>query len=191
MGVERTAAIDASPEPDILTSPEMLAASGELDLKAGGPYVPTKRLSPSEVVVDEMTAGARRRSIYLQHRRTQIPNVLKAFDAPSIVFNCTRRDTTTGPLQSLNLLNSEFARARAKATAARIEREAGKGAGARIVRAFLLTFGRSPVADELSAARAFINEQPAKYAGQKDASQKAWADFCQMLMASNSFLYVE
>jgi len=169
----------------------MLASSGELDLKEGGPYVVTKRLNPSEVVVDEKAAGALRRSVYLQQRRTQIPNVLKVFDAPSIVFNCTRRDTTTGPLQSLNLLNSEFTRARARALAARIKHDAGDGPDARITRAFQCVFGRSPSDEEQVAARAFLKEQPAKYAGQEDANQKSWADFCQMLLASNTFLYVE
>ena len=169
----------------------MLAASGELDLKEGGPYVATKRLNPSEVVVDEKTAGARRRSVYLQQRRTQIPNVLEVFDAPSIVFNCTRRDTTTSPLQSLNLLNSEFTHARARALAARIKHDADDGPDARITRAFQYVFGRLPSDEEQVAARAFLKEQPAKYAGQEDANQKSWADFCQMLLASNAFLYVE
>ena len=169
----------------------MLAASGELDLKEGGPYVATKRLNPSEVVVDEKAAGALRRSVYLQQRRTQIPNVLKVFDAPSIVFNCTRRDTTTGPLQSLNLLNSEFTRARARALAARIKHDADDGPDARVTRAFQCVFGRLPSGEEQVAARTFLKEQPAKYAGQEDANQKSWVDFCQMLLASNSFLYVE
>jgi hypothetical protein len=169
----------------------MLAASGELDLKAGGPYVPTKRLDPSEVVVDEKTSGALRRSIFLQHRRMQIPNILQAFDAPSIVFNCTSRDITTSPLQSLNLLNSPFARARARAMAARLDREAGKGPNARIAHAFHVAVGRAPATGELTTARAFIKAQPAKYAEQKGIDQKVWADFCQMLLASNVFLYVE
>ena len=169
----------------------MLVASGELDLKAGGPYVPTRRLSPSEVVVEEKTSGAWRRSVYLQHRRTQIPNILQAFNAPAIVFNCTRRDTTTGPLQSLSLLNSSFARNRARAMAARLEKEVGPKVETRIGLAFQLAWGRTPSIEVRTAARKFITEQPAKYAGQKDAGPKAWADFCQMLLASNGFLYVE
>ena len=48
----------------------MLAASGELDERQGGPYVPTKRNDSGEVVVEESTAGATRRSVYLQQRRT-------------------------------------------------------------------------------------------------------------------------
>jgi hypothetical protein len=169
----------------------MLAASGELDLRAGGPYVPTKRLNASEVIVDEESDGAWRRSVYLQQRRTQIPNMLQVFDAPSIVFNCTRRDSTTVPLQSLSLLNSDFCRNRAKALADRVLREADETTEARVARAFLLTLGRAATDDELRASKAFLEQQPTQYPGQEDADDRARTDFCQMLLASNSFLYVE
>ena len=64
---------------------------------------------------------------------------------------------------------------------------------ARIDRAFLLTVGRAPDDPEREAARRFLQVQPARYPGlaPADASRRAWADFCQMLLASNAFLYVE
>jgi len=169
----------------------MLAAAGELDPRMGGPYVPTKRTGVGEVVVDESVAGARRRSVYLQARRTQITSLLETFDAPSVVFNCTRRNTTTIPLQSLSQLNSDFARRRAKALAARLDREAGTKTAARIERAFLLTAGRSPARTERAAAEDFLNNQPGRYPGAGDAAEGAWIDFCQALLSSNAFLYVE
>src|SRR5206468_1962069 len=43
----------------------MLLISGELDLKSGGPYVPSKRNNEGSVEIEEKTAGARRRSVYL------------------------------------------------------------------------------------------------------------------------------
>jgi hypothetical protein len=43
----------------------------------------------------------------------------------------------------------------------------------------------------LDVARKFLDEQEREYAGQSDARQRAWVDFCQMLLASNEFLYVE
>ena len=144
----------------------MLAASGELDDRQGGPYVPTHRTESGEVVVDESTAGATRRSVYLQQRRTQITSLLEVFDAPSIVTTCTRRLSSTIPLQSLSLLNSDFVVARAQKLAERLERDckcdvAGQAdADARITRAFLLTTGRAPDQDERDAARRFL-ETPA------------------------------
>ena len=73
----------------------MLAASGELDERPGGPYVPTDRTDSGEVAVDESAPGATRRSVYLQQHRTQLASLLEVFDAPSIVTTCTRRQPST------------------------------------------------------------------------------------------------
>ena len=169
----------------------MLSISGELDPQAGGPYVPTKRTAEGDVIVDEADVGARRRSVYLQQRRTDVASLLEVFDAPSIVVNCTQRMPTTQPLQSLGLLNSRFARLRAAAFAKRIALEAGDETAARIERAFLIAYGRPPAPAERIAATSFIAAQPAEYPGQADAVEKSWTDFCNMLLASNAFLYVE
>ncbi|MBL9122662.1 MAG: DUF1553 domain-containing protein, partial [Planctomycetaceae bacterium] len=162
----------------------MLAASGELETTLGGPYVPTKRLPDGNVVVDEKTPGAARRSIYLQQRRTQILSFLEVFDAPAVVTNCTRRATSTIPLQSLSLLNSEFTITRSRAMAARIAREAGADRSARIDLALLLCAGRSPSAVERTAVEQFLSAAATE-------QDDAWASCCQMLLASNPFLYLE
>jgi hypothetical protein len=169
----------------------MLAVSGELDTRLGGPYVPTHRLAEGNVEVEDNSPGARRRSVYLQQRRTQVATLLELFDAPAVVGNCTYRNTSTLPSQSLALLNSTFARARARAFAARLEREAGSGEVERIQLAFRLAQGRNPTADERNAARRFLAAQTALYASRQDPSRQAWADLCQMVFASNAFLYVE
>ena len=177
----------------------MLAVSGELDDRQGGRYVPTHRTESGEVVADESSAGATRRSVYLQQRRTQIASMLDVFDAPSIVTTCTHRLASTIPLQSLSLLNAGFVVARAQKLAERLERDcncvaAGQaGDDARITRAFLLTTGRAPYGDERGPARRFLDSQPSRYPGrsESDARRHALTDFCQMLLASNAFLYVE
>ena len=173
----------------------MLAISGELDARQTGPYVPTSRDSQGDVVVAESVEGARRRSLYLQQRRTQVPGLLEVFDAPSIVASCTFRPSTTIPLQSLKLLNSEFARLRSAAFARRVL-HASPDTRERVRIAFELANGRPPKAPELTSAQRFLAEQTAEYgaaAPAADASpeQRAWTDFCQMLLASNAFLYVE
>ncbi|HEX3450309.1 MAG TPA: PSD1 and planctomycete cytochrome C domain-containing protein, partial [Isosphaeraceae bacterium] len=85
----------------------ILAITGELNDRQGGPYVPTHRDGSGEVVT-ESAEGATRRSVYLQQRRTEITSLLDLFDAPSIVTTCTRRVPSTIPLQSLSLMNSDF-----------------------------------------------------------------------------------
>ncbi len=184
----------------------MLAASGELDDRSGGPYVPTDRTDTGEVVVDESAPGAHRRSIYVQQRRTQIASLLDVFDAPSIVTTCTRRLPSTVPLQSLSLLNSDFVAARAGKLAERLEQVSPGTIGgnccdgappdetdSRIDQAFLRVAGRNPGRAERDATRRFLETQPARYNGlaAPAARRRAWADFCQMLMASDAFLYVE
>ena len=169
----------------------MLAVAGELDLRPGGPYVPTQRTGEGEVVVDESLPGARRRSLYLQQRRTQVLSMLDVYDAPSIVTNCTRRSQTAMPLQALSALNSAFAVARAKAFCVRLERETPEEIQPRLGRAFLLAVSRPPAAAEREAAEKFLAAQRANYAQRADAARQAWTDFCQMLLAGNAFLYVE
>ena len=169
----------------------MLAVSGRLSSKTNGPYVPTPRNGIGEVLVDEAKPDAFARSIFLQHRRTQVPTFLGTFDAPSVVFSCTRRAETTMPLQSLSLLNSEFSVKRGEDLAQRLARDCGADEVAKIRRGFLLTTGREPDSAERKMASRFLADQRRVYAGQKDAETRAWADLCQSLFGLNSFLYLE
>jgi len=195
----------------------ILAVSGELELQLGGPYTPTKSDADGQVVVDELLPGAHRRSLYLEQRRTLPLTMLDLFDAPQQNPNCTRRNPSTVSLQSLALLNSEFVRARSRAFAAR----SGKAVAPeqRLAWAFEMAVGRQPNEAERSAANDFFAEQSGRYANQPDAvkvkgsvldidkyplsrtdpfarnqpdaTERAWTDFCQMLFASDAFLYVE
>lgn len=169
----------------------MLSISGELDPRMFGPYVPTKRLGDGNVVVEENRNDAYRRGIYLQQRRSQVNTFLQLFDAPSIVTTCSDRSTSTVPLQSLALLNSEFARKRAEMFHQRAEREAGSTREARLEYAFRLIAGRVPNSDEAAAVTDFLDRQQVAYGEAATAERQAWIDLCQMLLASNAFLYVE
>jgi hypothetical protein len=169
----------------------MLAVSGEIDRRSGGPYVPTQRLAQGTVEVDEKIQGSHRRSVYLQQRRSQVVTLLELFDRPSLAPGCGARNVSTVPLQSLALLNSDFVRLRARAFADRLDREAGPDTGKRIEYAFRLAACRAPRSEELAAALRFVASQRALHAREKDGIQRAWADFCQMILAGNLFLYVE
>jgi hypothetical protein len=169
----------------------MLHVAGELDPRTGGPCVPGHLTPEGTVEIAEGADGARRRSVYLQQRRTQVVTFLQLFDAPSMVTTCGKRSPSTVPLQSLALLNSEFARARGRAFAARLAREAGGDTAGRLDLAFRLACGRLPRPEERDLCATFLARQSAVYAGQKEAGPRAWADLCQMLLASNAFLYVE
>ncbi|MBC7967766.1 MAG: DUF1553 domain-containing protein [Fuerstia sp.] len=169
-----------------------LAISGELNVTHDGPYVATTRNGAAEVIVPEDHPGAFRRSIYLQQRRSQGLSLLNVFDAPMMVVNCTHRPVTTMPLQSLSLLNSEFAVKRGRSFAERIHREIGSSAEARVRRAFVLATGSECSDEELVETLQFIHDQQKGYASEGDAAEsRTWADFCQLLLASNACLYLE
>jgi hypothetical protein len=169
----------------------MLATSGQLDRQFGGAYVPTSRNDLGEVIAAPLSPAGTRRSLYLQQRRTQTLSLLNIFDSPTIVFNCVQRSASTMPLQSLSLLNSEFVVTQARNFAERIQREAGATHEARIAHAFLLAITRGPTEVEMRAALDFVKAQRDVYASKAEAELNAWSDFCQMILASNSFLYVE
>lgn len=173
----------------------MLQISGELDPTPGGPFIPTTRAADGTVLVEEAVAGSHRRSVYLQQRRTQMLTFLELFDAPTIVSTCSFRTQSTVPLQSLTLMNSDFVRRRSQAFAKRLLSEAKPNSGAEtegvITQAFRLACGRVPAPEEIAAAKTFLETQQQLHATAPDARQRAWTDFCQMLLASNSFLYVD
>ena len=168
----------------------MLAASGELDLRWGGPFTPTTRLDTGEVVAQESHPGAKRRAVYAQQRRTQVTSLLEVFDAPLIVTNCTRRSRSTLPLQSLSLLNSGFAIARAEAFARRLALEEPNDSTKRMTRGFLLAVGREPTTEEESLCLDFLGGDGAGNQA-PPADETVWVEFCQLLLSNNAFLYVE
>ena len=169
----------------------MLFVGSELDLQMDGPFIPSTQTEEGEQVVNEKEPGAKRRSLYLQQRRTTPVSMLDLFDGAKMNPNCVQRTPSTVALQSLALLNSEFVRARSKAFARRVLAEAGRDQAKRIAVAFQLACGRLPNEAESSSAQEFLKEQSTLYGGKPEAEQAPWTDLCQMLFASSAFLYVE
>jgi Protein of unknown function (DUF1553)/Protein of unknown function (DUF1549) len=162
----------------------MLAATGELELQMGGPFIPKDKTEEGQYVISESKPGAHRRSLYLQQRRTTPISFLDLFDSAKMSPNCLQRTSSTVALQSLTLLNSEFVRARSKAFAARLLKEPPQSD--RIDLAFKLALGRAPNDAETKAANEFLADLPSN-----TAEATKWTDFCQMIFASNAFLFVE
>lgn len=140
----------------------MLAVSGRLDETMFGPGTR-----------DE---NSRRRSIYFNIKRSQLIGSLVAFDLPEPLVSQGARPTTTVAPQALILMNSPQARSWAEGLAGRLQ-AAGDTPG-QITRAYQLCFHRSPVAAELDAGITFL-----KYGA-------SLADYCQVLLGLNEFVYV-
>ncbi len=159
----------------------ILAVSGRLDLKMGGPgfsfFEPNDNYVRVYTPRREWTPESFRRMVYGTVVRQRPDGVFGAFDCPDGGQIAPRRNRSTTPLQALNLLNSSFIMQQAGYFAQRLRREAGDEAKAQIARAFALAFEREPSREESGAALNLIREQglPA---------------FCRALFNANEFAYV-
>ena len=152
----------------------MLAVSGLLDPRMYGPGT-----------LDE---SMRRRSIYFAVKRSELIPMMTLFDAPDALTPIADRGATTVAPQSLYLLNSPIARDWAAAFASRIAPVDVEPAAVAVDRAYRLAFARPPTDAERSGAVAFLDQQASMAVGGLDA---ALVDFCQALLASNEFIFVE
>ena len=91
----------------------ILAVSGDLDPKVGG---------PSLALGDEEN---NRRTIYGRVSRFQVDEYLQTFDFPNPSLSAERRYTTNVPGQSLYFMNSPFVRRQAELLVKRLAEEAG------------------------------------------------------------------
>jgi hypothetical protein len=163
----------------------MLAASGELNPRVGGPSVMVPvdpelvRLlyKPAQWDVAREAAEHRRRSIYLIAKRNLRLPFMETFDQPPLLTSCGRRESSTHAPQALEMLNGQLANGLAEAFARRLETEA-RGRRQIVERAYGLAIGRPPTARERSLANAFLEEQPLK-------------EFALALFNLNAFLYVQ
>ncbi len=188
----------------------ILSISGSLCLKMFGEPVPVRENDVGQVVIGKgmkdlargttvaapLPAGeVHRRSIYVQVRRSLPLGILEAFDAAPAEPNCERRNSSTVTPQALLLMNNDFLVEQSQAFAARLLREAGNDPRAQVIRAWRLTFAADPTTNEVSDALTFLAQQTERFraAATKpgDPPRQALATFCQALLSSNRFLYVE
>ncbi len=154
----------------------ILFVSGKLDLTMGGPgfdlfepnsnyvrvFTPKKTFGPAEF----------RRMIYQTKPRMQLDDTFGVFDCPDGGQITPKRNRSTTPLQSLNLLNSPFVLQQAGYLAEKAEKEGGVKA------VFALAFQRPPTERELTAAVAV-------------AKQHGLPAVCRAVLNANEFLYVD
>jgi Protein of unknown function (DUF1553)/Protein of unknown function (DUF1549)/Planctomycete cytochrome C len=158
----------------------ILAVSGRLDLRMGGPgfsafevelenvrhYFPKKDYGPADW----------RRMVYMTKVRMEKDSVFGAFDCPDNSQVTPKRNRSTTPLQAFNLLNSRFVLQQAELFVQRLDRDANT-LDQRIQLAFQLCFGRSATPDEMEQAIAF----------QKQYGMMALA---RALLNANEFVFI-
>ena len=150
----------------------MLAVTGELDPKLGGPSA------------DLSSSDNHRRTLYAKISRHKLDGLLRQFDFPDPNLTADKRTISTVPLQGLFVLNSEFMAKRAEALASRLTRDVKESDDARIRRAFLLLYGRPAGKDEVAMGVEFLK-------GTTGAGLSAWAQYAQVLLGANEFLFVD
>src|SRR5262249_855501 len=145
----------------------MLAVSGKLNAKAGGPSVLVpidpdlvKMLKrPQYWVATRDKSEYDRRSIYMIYKRNlQLP-FMGVFDAPDSLLSCPRREQSTHAPQALEMLNGAASNQLAEAFAERLRKEATTPA-ARIDLAWRLAVGRAPTSKEKTLALQFLSAKP-------------------------------
>jgi hypothetical protein len=157
----------------------LLAVSGLLDPKMFGPGT-----------LDE---SSRRRSIYFTVKRSKLVPMMQIFDAPDALSSLGERSSTTVAPQALLLLNNASSRACAKALAKRIAPEPATELAQALRAGYVAAVARPPTEAELADGLAFVAAQAAAYeaGGNPDSRNLALADFCQVLLCLNEFVYVE
>ena len=157
----------------------LLVASGELDLRRGGPgfsafepndnyvrvYQPRESFGPNEF----------RRMVYMQKIRMEQDATFGTFDTPDAAQICPVRSRSVTPLQALNLLNSPFVLGRAAVLARRLQAESGAQPAAQIRTAYQLLYGRAVTEPELQAAERLVADY-------------GLVALCRALLNSNEFL---
>jgi hypothetical protein len=161
----------------------MLAVSGQLDRKLGGPsyqdfrsyfFKGTQFYDP----IDQVGPIFTRRSLYRMWARGGRSPFLDTFDCPDPSTTTPRRAVTTTPLQALALLNNAMVLHLAEKLAMRLRLESGKGIDSQVKRAFLLAYGRAPQEKELTLVVPFVRKHGLEA-------------FCRVVFNSNEFLQVD
>ena len=154
----------------------ILAVTGALDTKMFG--------------AGTLDGAMKRRAIYFQIKRSQLPPMMITFDAPDTLGSLGHRSSTTVAPQALLLMNNAQIRSSARAWAKAL---AAQPAADAVKRAYLAALARPPADDELAMAAEFLRTQTESYktAGKGDAAELALTDFCQSLVSLNEFVYVE
>jgi hypothetical protein len=145
----------------------VLAVSGALDTKMGGPSI-------------ALTPLAKRRTVYGKVSRYKLDEFLALIDFPSASQSAEKRFSTNVPLQRLFLMNSDFMQQHAERLAAKVVGEADDTA--RIQKTYRLVFDRAATPAEVQAAKEFLAAEPMKQyeekkaeAAKKEAEAKAKA----------------
>ena len=150
----------------------VLAVGGSLDTTMYGPSI---------------LDNTPRRSVYLRVKRSELIPFMTMFDAPEPTQSIGERVSTTLPTQALTMMNSPFVRQQAEKLAARIRPNTETPLETAVDRAYQFAFARQPSQAERDRMLAFVKQESAA----NPQMNLALAEFCQVLLCLNEFVYVD
>lgn len=195
----------------------IVAVAGRINLQLNGESVPVSEDGEGKAVIgrrilrDGLFANTEsvgdqefRRSVYLSSPRALPLNALDTFDLPMMTPNCAQRTVSTAAPQALWFLNDESIIKLSDAMAEQVFAMNLSDPESRLTEAFLRLFAVGPDADELKSCASYLQEEASVFRSHPDsawqetlardpqaADVRAFSSLCQMLMASNRFLYVD
>ena len=163
----------------------VLSASGQLNLKMGGPADQQFRQSKGPQSTPELNYGVfdwdspagKRRSIYRYVWRGIADPFMEAVDFPDLGLLSPARGVSSSSLQSLSLFNNNFILAASQAMAKQLE-SLTPGIEGQVTECVWRFWNRAPSAQEIEELSGF-------------AKQHSLAELCRVLMNSNEFLFVD
>ena len=194
----------------------ILSVTGKLSRKLGGPSIPVTKNGDGKAIlgvqiikdglprgVDDQHADAFRRSAFIEVQRRLPLNMLATFDQPEMKPNCDVRRPTTVVTQALWFLNDSLIVERADDLAELLFATSPE-TDAQLRELFLRLFAEPPSAEEMDSSLSFLTTQSERFREHPDPEwqktvqespdapkMRAMASLCQVLLASNRFLYVD
>ena len=159
----------------------LLAVSGQLDRKPGGPSV-------------ELTSTpfSPRRTVYGFIDRQNLQGLFRTFDFSSPDASSAQRFRTTIPQQALFMMNSPFVIEQAKAFAKRPELADEKDTSTKIKKIYRILFNRAPTPDELSISlRFFSNIESIRLTSPNPNGLTPWEEYLQAQLMTNEFCFID
>jgi hypothetical protein len=172
----------------------MLAAAGTLDLTFMGPNIGNAKAvdgndgAAAKLEYDYVYTDTRR-SVYTPAFRNKRLELFEAFDFGNNNQPLAKRNTSTVAPQALYFMNHEFVMDQARAAAKRLLAMEFRAEDMRLNKAFLMTLGRNPTAQEARLAGDFVAVSESET--EVGVKEEHWALLFQSLFASVDFRHVE
>jgi len=180
----------------------ILSVSGQLVFSPHGEPDPVD-VRADGLVISKRGENGWRRSIYVLHRRKEMPTILENFDLPQMIPNCIERPDSTVSSQALHLMNNAMIRGLSDSFAERIKTEVGNDPYRQVERVYQIALNRMPTDEEKDLSHKTLialkeewkknlkKDTDKKTANEDQAAAKALANFCHTMINSAAFLYID